>query len=183
MDLIEKYYNPKIQTSLNIIKEIINETRSKTNAKMLVFGLGYDSPLWSNLTNNNTFFVENNNEYVKLNDSIDKDKIIIFDYKGITVESSFGMTDEEIENFQIPQKIIDSGPYDVIFIDGPPGYRNDLPGRLLPIYWSKKLLSKNGTIYIDDSKRKLEAYCIDRFFENNNITYLNERDGCVKITF
>lgn len=34
---------------------------------MLVFGLGYDSKMWYEGTNKNTYFVENNEKYIELN--------------------------------------------------------------------------------------------------------------------
>jgi hypothetical protein len=67
------------------------------------------------------------------------------------------MTNEQIDNIKIPNSLLELGPFDIILIDGPTGFNNECPGRILPIYWSKKYLSKQGTIiYIDDANRKLE---------------------------
>ena len=63
---------------------------------MLVFGLGYDSRMWYN-GNKNTYFVEDNNEYIQLNHNyIPKENIIRYNYQNITVEKSFQMNDREI---------------------------------------------------------------------------------------
>jgi hypothetical protein len=178
--VIDKYYDKRIQTDKLVINDIANEIY-ELNKKMLVFGLGYDSNLWYNITNKNTFFIEHNEEYIKINKDINKENIIQYDYNGITVKSSFTMTDKEINSFIIPDELIKNAPYDIIYIDGPTGYQENHPGRLLPIFWSK-ILSKSGSlIYIDDCERALESMCINRYFNNNKINKFNLRSGCVKI--
>jgi hypothetical protein len=180
--IINKYYDKRIQTDKTIINDISNEVYGK-NKKMLVFGLGYDSNLWYNLTNKNTIFVENNEEYIQKNKGITKNNIVKYDYNGITVKTSLNMTDEKIDTFTIPEEIIKNAPYDIIYIDGPNGYLPDKPGRLLPIYWTKTFLSKPGSlVYIDDCKRPLENECINKYFNNYQMTMFNVRDGCMKIT-
>lgn len=176
---LAKFMNKNIQLSPKSIKEVLNNCANK---KMLVFGLGYDSELWYNATNFNTYFVEHDQKYIKLNKNIDAKHIIYHNYIGINVKSSFNLTEDQIKDFVIPDEILKNAPYDIILIDGPPGYNDNLPGRLLPIYWSKTLLSKPNTIiYIDDSNRKLENYCINKFFKEYNMTYFDERDGFMKI--
>ena len=180
-EIINNYYDKRIQTDKQIINDIANEVYGK-NKKMLVFGLGYDSNLWYNLTNRNTFFVEDNKKYIEKNKDISDDKIIQYDYEGITVRNSFNMTDEQIQSFIIPDKIIKNAPYDIIYIDGPTGYTQDKPGRLLPIFWSKTMLSKEDSIvYIDDSNRYLERECINIYFKDFKKIMFNVRDGCMKI--
>jgi hypothetical protein len=182
------YYNHKIQMDKKIILDIFNSFNSfkdKDNKKMLVFGLGYDSEMWYNMTNRNTFFVEHNQDYINLNKNISEDNIIKYDYQGINVKDSIQFlknNNEFYKDFIIPNKLISEAPFDIILIDGPTGYNNECPGRLLPIYWSKHFLSKEGTIiYIDDSNRKLENLSIQKFFKNDKLNYSNIRDGCVKI--
>ena len=178
---MDKFYNTQIQTSKELCLEIINSSIDK---KMLVFGLGYDSELWYNITNFNTFFVEDDIDYINMNTNIPKSHIIYYDYKNINVEKSFQMSDSQIEEYKIPEQLLANGPFDVIFIDGPKGYNNSCSGRLLPIYWSSKFLSKTNTIiYVDDCNRKLEKYCISKYFATKDIFYFNLRDGCSKITF
>lgn len=178
---INKYYDKRIQTDKAIINDIANEAYG-ANKKMLVFGLGYDSKLWYNLTNKNTFFVEHNEEYIQKNKDISASNIIRYSYTGITVKSSFSMTDKEINSFIIPDELIKNAPYDIIYIDGPTGYLPDKPGRLLPIYWSSTVLSKPGSIvYIDDCNRPLETICIDKYFKEYKKSMINVRDGCMKI--
>jgi hypothetical protein len=174
-----EFYNSKIQLDRRVINDIFSNFKKDT--KLLVFGLGYDSKMWYEGNNKNTYFVENKKEYIDLNiKNIPIDNIIQYNYD-ITVESSFKLTDNDIMKYKINNKLKELAPFDIIIIDGPEGYSNTKPGRLIPCYWST-LLSKQGTIvYIDDANRKLENYCINKFFLNKEKKYFIERDGCIKI--
>lgn len=175
----KKYINPNIQLAKNVMKDIIINSENK---KLLIFGLGYDSELWYNITNKNTYFVENNQEYINLNKNIDTNNIIYYDYKNIKVRNSLQLNETQISNLPIPKKLLDLAPFDVILVDGPNGFNDDCPGRLLPIYWSKNFLSKNGTIvYIDDVSRNLEKKCVNRYFIDNLKYYFKDRLGTLKI--
>ena len=183
--LLKKFYNRSIQIDKAVINDIIDTVldaqRTGTNVKMLVFGLGYDSQLWYNLTQTNTYFVENTQSYIDLNKDISSDHIIYYKYNGICVKDSMDMSDETVKSFTIPPELLHVAPFDVIIIDGPQGYQENHPGRLLPIYWSKRLLSKRGTfIYVDDSNRSLERHCINRFLSEHQIKHFPQRDGCDK---
>ena len=175
-DEYKNLYNSKIQLDINVIDDIIQN--SSLNKKMLVFGLGYDSKLWNNIAN--TYFVENKDEYIQLNSDINN--IIKYDYKNINVEQSLNLTDDEISNYKIPDELINNGPYDIILVDGPEGWANNKPGRLLPIYWSINFLSKKDTIiYIDDINRELETYCVNKFCNNFKQELFKGRNGCIKL--
>jgi hypothetical protein len=184
------HYNKKIQIDKKIIIDIFDVYKEKKekniNVKMLVFGLGYDSEMWYNMTNKNTFFVEHNEEYINLNKNINQENIIKYDYEGISVENSIKSLKNNnhkfYKDFIIPNKLLLHEPFDIIIIDGPTGYNDKCPGRLLPIYWSKHFLSKEDTIiYVDDSNRKLEKLSIQKFFGKDKINYSNLRHGCSKI--
>ena len=174
-----EYYNKNIQISKKIIEDVFSNFTS--NTKMLVFGLGYDSKMWYN-GNKNNYFIEDNDEYINLND-IPISNIIKYEYKNINVKSSLKMSVDDINKFLIPEKIKDLGSFDIIIIDGPEGYHHSKPGRLIPYYWAT-LLSKKGTIiYADDSSRKLENYCIHKFFKDKEKIFYKERLGCMKIIY
>lgn len=179
-DFLNKYYNNKMQLHIEVVNDILDECMNK-NIKMLVFGLGHDSKLWYNITNHNTFFVEHDQSYIDLNKEFKKENIIKYDYKNISVLDSYNMPNEKLKNYDIPKELITAGPFDIILIDGPTGWKPHHPGRLLPIYWSSNYLCKSGTIiYIDDSKRKLEAESIRKFLENKKVKHFTGRGGCDK---
>ena len=180
-DKYGKFINSNIQISKFVINDILLEHYNK-NKKTLVFGLGYDSELWYNATNKNTYFIENNQQYIDLNKNINNNNIIYHQYKDITVKTSLNITDDKINMFKIPQKLLELAPFDIILVDGPSGYEDKCPGRLLPLYWSKKYLSKKGTIvYVDDATRVLEKKCINKYFIDNKKVYFKDRLGTMKI--
>ena len=176
-----EFYNENIQLSQKVIKDVFSNFTPTT--KMLVFGLGYDSKMWYN-GNKNTYFIESNDEYIDLNiNDIPKSNIIKYEYKNINVKDSLKMSDDNINKYIIPEEIKNVGPFDIIIIDGPEGYRLEKPGRLIPYYWTT-LLSKKGTIiYGDDCNRALEKYCINKFFKNKEKMLFKDRGGCMKIIY
>jgi hypothetical protein len=93
------------------------------------------------------------------------------------------MTDADIKNFKIPERLLELAPFDIIIVDGPEGFHPKKPGRLIPCYWST-LLSRSGTIiYVDDARRQLESYFIQKFFRTKVNKMFSERNGCAKIIF
>jgi hypothetical protein len=173
------HYNSKIQIHKNVIDDVFQQFTEKT--KMLVFGLGYDSRMWYEGNYKNTFFVENKDEYIELNmKNIPQENIIKYDYK-TTCASSPTLTDEQIAKFTIPKKLLQEAPFDIIIIDGPEGNMPQKPGRLIPCYWTTLLSKPESIIYIDDSSRLLETFCIKKFFKDKVRTEFTERRKCAKI--
>lgn len=161
-------YNPKILLGKDIILDILEELIGK-NKKVLVFGLGMDSKMWY-LANEkkNIWFIEHDDNYIKLNSDIDSSCIIKYDYANINVKKSFSLSNDDIENYPIPDIISQNAPYDLIIVDAPTGFNDETYGRLLPIYWTAKYFSKHGTIiYVDDVERSLENYCVNKFLSKN----------------
>jgi hypothetical protein len=181
-----EYYNKNIQLDKNVIIDIISEYKS--DYKMLIFGLGYDSKLWYNLTNNNTYFIEDNQKWIDFNKDIDNKNKIKYKYLNLNFKEI--AHNKKIENYinnilknlEVNDDLINLGKFDIILIDGPAGYSKEYPGRIIPCYLSKKYFSKKNTlIYIDDSKRIIEKFCINNFFKNNVIKTFKDRNECVKI--
>lgn len=176
-----EYYNKKIQLDKNVIQDIFKNTGK--NTKMLVFGLGYDSKMWFN-NNPNTYFIEDKDEYIKINQpDIPSENIFHYTYENINIQKSLKMSDSEIEKYTIPEKLYQLAPFDIILIDGPEGYNVKSPGRLIPCHWTSKYLTTTGSlVYIDDSSRKLERYCVDKYFKNHHQETFKNRLKCTKIT-
>lgn len=177
-----KFYNSNIQLSKEVIEDVFSNIKQDT--KMLVFGLGFDSKMWFEATNKNTYFVENKDEYIRLNEkSIPSEYIIKYDFE-TKCNTCMKLSDREISNFKLPQKLLNLAPFDIILIDGPEGYYPTAPGRLIPCFWSQ-FLSKPGTtiIYVDDSQRPIEDFCIKKFFPNKKKYELTKRFKTTKIYF
>jgi hypothetical protein len=179
---MNKYYNENIQLSKEVINDIEKEISKNESCKMLVWGLGYDSDMWWNLTNKNTYFVESKDEYIEMNKSIDSKNIIKYGYGNINVRMSLIIPDKLAKTTPIPESIEKLGPFDIILIDGPYGNSLSGKGRLLPIYWSINKLSKPNTlIYIDDVNRDLEGLCVKKYCKPQNILKKYEtRKGTIK---
>ena len=161
-----------------VVRDIVNQMTG--TKKMLVFSLAYDAALWDSM--GNTYFVEDNLEHISLAYMIDPKRIIRCDYGSITVARSFTMTGQEVDAIPIPPSLLTEAPFDVIFVNGPLSYNASCPGRLLPLLWSRTLLSASGTVvYVDDSDRRLESLCIEQFFGDCDKKRLDVRGGCMRI--
>ena len=105
------FYNSQIQIDKKVINDVFSNFNN--NTKMLVFGLGYDSKMWYEGNNKNTYFVENKKEYIDLNlNDIPINNIIEYEYN-ITCEKSFNLTDEEINKFEVIEKLKNLAPFDL----------------------------------------------------------------------
>lgn len=163
--LFAKYYDSRMLLDKRIAVDIFQELYGK-NKKVLVFGLGYDSKLWYNANGcKDIWFIESEDSYINESDDIDPKYIIKYKYDNINVKMSFDLSIDEIKKRGVPQVAWENTPYDLIIVDGPTGFDDTKPGRLLPIYWSYKYFSRTGTIiYVDDVERELENYSINKFF-------------------
>ena len=168
----------------NIDKRVMESIFNSLNldTKFLVFGLS-DSKMWYH-KNKNTYFVEDNEAFIKLNkNDIPLTNIIHYNYKTTSVANSQTLSDEEIMQTTIPCVLLELAPFDIILIDGPEGGSPTKPGRLLPCYWTK-WLSKPGTIiYLDDCHRSLENFCIDKYFKYKQKYFFPSPTRCCKILY
>ena len=167
-ELFQLHWSDKIQLDKSLALEIASKAYGK---RMLVFGLGLDSPFWFHLTGGNTYFIEDNDEYIFLNQQF-KNNIIPYSYEGTSVSRSLRYLESPnlLYSLAPPSASLRHAPYDVILIDGPPGYALELPGRMHPIKWAPHLVAPNGTIYIDDADRDLESLAIKRYLPGSIIT-------------
>ena len=195
-----QYYNRYIQLDIKVVVALLDDIKHfqmsphpnpnpNPNPKMLVFGLGHDSLMWHKATHGNTYFIEDNQEYIDLvKNTIPSDRIFKYNYLecGFNTNLCLKMTSKYVEKHapSPPAEILRKAPYDIILIDGPAGFKPSSPGRLLPFYWSSVLLSGNNTIiYADDANRPLERHCINVYFNNYPKSYFAERQSCVRIVF
>ena len=160
--LLTCYWNEEIQVDKNIACEIAKKAFGK---KMLVFGLGYDSLFWYHATKGQTYFIEDNEDFIFYNKDLIKN-IIPYNYHGTSVSKSLDFLKNPSGSYYSlspPIELIKLAPYDVIFVDGPKGFRSDLAGRLHPIKWSSNLINDRGSIYIDDADRELETKAVEKY--------------------
>lgn len=131
---------------------------------MLVYGCGYDTPFWAKMNRHgNTVFVEHNRKWARKARGLFPDlSIIHFAYEGVTVEDSLTEAGMERAGAMPMPPFATAYPWDIIFIDGPPGHNEASPGRLLPILWASRTQTARTHVFVDDYNRDLERIYCDR---------------------
>lgn len=191
MSVASPYYTSDIQLERSVIEDILKDIfesfseGSDQVVNMLVFGLGHDSRMWYEATKHRTYFVEHNPIWIeRLDQQIPREHVFHYDYP-TTVEASSEWTVQDLSECPFPPGILDHAPFDIILIDGPTGFNDQCPGRLLPCFWSaRRPLSHPGTrVYMDDALRPLEKKCIQKFFVDRHHVldrFFHGRGGCAK---
>ncbi|MFW2830265.1 hypothetical protein [Sphingomonas sp. ID0503] len=165
-DVIETHYDRGSQISAGQAAVIGAALRGVgSGARFLVFGCGNDSPMWQAMNaDGETLFVENHAGWLdKVRRSHPDLWIEAIDYPGRTVSSSLPIDEAELARHPVPE-VLRSREWDVILVDAPAGFKPDLPGRSLSIYWSSLIAGPRTHVFIDDAERPLEEAYTDRFF-------------------
>ncbi len=150
------------------IEAIAAAIRSRgPNCNMLVFGLGNDSPLWAALNSSGyTLFLEDVQEWItkmlSLHPTLNVEQV---SYAGTTVASALQSPNETIASAEVPLFLL-KRKWDVIVIDGPMGYAPGLPGRALPLCWTRQISQTSTHIFVDDYDRQLEKSYADFLFQH-----------------
>ena len=138
----------------------------------LVFGMGYDSIFWEKVNRGGrTVFLESNAEWF---DEIVKKaphlnaNLVSYPHN-ITQWQQLLLHPEKLM-LELPDKIVKT-QWDVILVDGPPGFENDecLPGRMSAIYTAAKIVTNNGHVIVHDCERQVEQVYTDRFLGEENL--------------
>lgn len=171
-ELMHRFYNRNIKLSKNVASEIIDDIL-KLKGRVLVFGLGFDSELWFNANGcKDVWFIEENIKYIDMNPNIPRENVIYHKFENIDLYKSSRLQDEDLEKYPLPkgiEKIIGNG-FDIIIIDGPTGCFPTSPGRLLATYWAtKKWSHKNTIFYLDDTNRKVETLCMNKYMSDMDV--------------
>ncbi len=142
------------------LNEILSEINPPLN--MLVFGLGNDSILWHECNEGGrTVFLED------LADWRTKITQVRPEIESYLVSYNTRVSDWR-ELIDAPEKLhiedmpdeIRRAKWDIIFVDGPMGWKDDKPGRMKSIYEASRLIKPGGHIFVHDARREVEsAYC------------------------
>lgn len=166
--IFRRHYSNKVQMSAPQIEAIAAAIRSRgPNCNMLVFGLGNDSPLWAALNSAGyTLFLEDVQEWItnmlSIHPTLNVEQV---SYAGTTVASALQSPNETIGSAQVPLFLLER-KWDVIVVDGPMGYAPGLPGRALPLCWTRQISQTSTHIFVDDYDRKLEKSYADFLFQH-----------------
>ena len=156
--------------------------------KFLVFGLGEDSFLWSEINaGGRTVFLEDDIEW---SEKFQSSNLEIHNVKYTTEISKFNEIKFDKERLRISfPETIDDIKWDLILVDAPlghgppnpdspwkntPGRPFKGPGRMSSIFEASTRVKKDGFVIVDDLSRKVEAMYSDHFLGKENLKQLIE---------
>lgn len=163
LDSFSANYNDKIQLSQYQTQVIGGAIRSRSpGCRMLIFGVGNDTPLWLALNpDGETHFLESDESWIAaVREKIPDISVGRFPDHGTTVQGSAEMDASDLSRFPPPPHLSNS-EWDVILVDGPLGYSATDPGRAISIYWASKLASDRTHVFVDDYERNIEMKFTD----------------------
>ncbi|MFA5336878.1 MAG: hypothetical protein WC330_00930 [Candidatus Omnitrophota bacterium] len=172
---------PKMLIDIRQIAFILRALKGKFPCNMLVFGLGWDSLMWTELNKGGrTIFIEDNSEWFKkiagLCPWIEAYHVIY-----PTKISDWECLLDKPDKLQIKLPFsINEVKWDVIFVDGPCGaleyymslYNKEPAGRMCSIYSASKLIKKGGDVFVDDCQRIVEKEYADKYLRNHLVATL-----------
>jgi len=161
-----------IQLKVRELLRIVHAIRSSGNCRLLVFGMGYDSPFWRRINRNgSTVFLEDYEPW------FDKISFKYPDLEAYLVSYPCNMTQwkEVIDQpdrltITLPGKIKNE-QFDVILVDGPRGHRftEDQPGRMSSIYMASRLVGGDGYVFVHDAEREVERSYSSRYLGEDHL--------------
>ena len=152
----------EIQLSTNQLIAVMTVVKRKAPCKLLVFGLGYDSVLWSRLNRRGvTVFLEDNEEwYQKITKRSKSLEAFLVRYNTRRSEWKTLLQSPSLLQMALPA-VVEKDKWDVILVDGPAGGESEkAPGRMKSIFLSAQLVKDSGDVFVHDAQRPIEdAYC------------------------
>lgn len=164
----------KILLSTEQLKIISETLRRKTPCKVLIFGLGNDSLFWSGLNRGGvTVFIEDNKDWfekiTRLSNAINA---FLVHYDTQKKDWKMFLENTYLLNMTLPDDI-EKEKWDVIFIDGPSGWKDHQPGRMKSIVLASRLIGKPGDIFVHDCDREVEDAFCNKFLGKDNLKMEN----------
>ncbi len=148
-----------IQLKTIELLRIIHAIREFEHCNMLVFGLGNDSPLWSeiNSSGRNVFLEDYKLWFDKITSDFPNLESYLVSYPNKITEWKEMINSPEKLTADLPREVAGQ-KWDVILVDGPRGhiYSEDQPGRMSSIYLASRLVGPGGYVFVHDAERELE---------------------------
>ena len=160
----------KLQFQLDVpeLAEILSEINPPLN--FLVFGLGNDSLFWSECNKGGrTVFLEDLESW-RDKMAVDHPELETYLIHYETVRSDWRELIDHPKKLQIRDipEDIRGIKWDVIFVDGPMGYKDSSPGRMKSIYEASSLIKPGGHVFVHDTGREVEAAYCSRYLLSRN---------------
>lgn len=163
MQLSKTRFSPDVQIPVHQIEVIAAAIRARgPDCNLLVFGVGHDTGMWIDINHDGyTLFAETSSEWAdKVSESVPEANVKLYDLPLQTVASSLETPLDLVANLSIPD-FIAALPWDVIVIDGPPGFSNEMPGRAQEICWAGAVRGRDTHVFVHDYEREVEKLYSD----------------------
>ena len=122
---------------------------------VLVFGVGKDSFLWHSINESgNTLFLEDIRKWIRFSRKVNPEiNVIKVGYTTRMKNWEKLLNKKDRLMMKLPDYIKNT-VWDVVFVDGPRGYNDKVPGRMQSIYAASKLKARH--VLVHDCDREVE---------------------------
>lgn len=140
----------------------------KVPCKLLVFGVGRDTPLWLDVNRGGTtVFLENVKRWADFSRQASPEATVYDVDYGWTRRFMWPllkrMSPDALMMRDLPRDVRDTA-WDVILVDAPRGTNWKAPGRMKSVYTAAALAAKSGAdVFVHDCHRAVERDCTDHF--------------------
>jgi len=160
---------------------IVKSIREYPACKLLVFGLGNDTPFWLEFNRNGrTVFLEDNKQWFeKITKSYPEVEAYLINYQTKISQWKY-LLDKPFELEMQLNDQISKIKWDVILVDAPRGdcMQDNIPGRMASIYMASKLIQRGGYVFVHDCDRIIEDVYADKYLVRENfITQVKSIEG------
>ena len=163
----------RIQLTIDEIDAIVEAIACRPECRLLVFGTGYDTPLWLVLNRHGrTAFVEDDPRWIETATRRCPDaEIHRVTYPTVLSQWPILLRDPERTFIELPAAVT-TEPWDVILVDAPSGaldsfwkaHGREPPGRGCSIAAARRLIRPGGDVFVHDCERPLEAAFTRQYF-------------------
>jgi hypothetical protein len=164
-----RHWDSRIQLSRLQVSVIARAIAARGHrANMLIYGCGFDSPLWTVLNAaGTTTFVEQDAAWAKaVRSRLPGAKVFEYSFSATTVARTSATIDpESLASVPVPE-FVTACRWDIVLVDGPAGHKPDRPGRALPLYWTHRFSDPMCDVFVDDFERPLEHLYARTFFQS-----------------
>lgn len=160
-----RFRHGPIQLSTEEVESIADAIACRPGCRLLVFGTGYDTPLWVVLNRGGrSAFIEDDPEWIETASRICPN-VEIHRVAYPTVLSQWPVLLENPERafIELPAAVA-AEPWDVILVDAPSGnpksfwaaHEREPPGRACSIAAARRLIRPGGDVFVHDCERPAE---------------------------
>ncbi|MDF1576259.1 MAG: hypothetical protein P1P86_13810 [Bacteroidales bacterium] len=152
--------------------KIIHAVQSFDPCRMLVFGLGNDSPFWCEINKHGrTVFLEDFKPWFQnITGRYPEIEAYAVSYPCNITQWKELLDQAHRLTIDLPDTVAGSS-WDVILVDGPRGhkYSEEIPGRMSSIYMASRLAGKSSYVFVHDAQRTVEKVYAQRYLGQDRL--------------